>query len=306
MDLTPNPELAAALVAEIDAALAGNRWALRPTASGVLRLYAGASLVHTAHLMIEIQAAAEREEEVVARILGRAQFEAYLVGLYLHYGGKDALDALASDYRHSLDAWASDIDNYRAMVAADKKRISRRNRGIRRSNAHRTIHNLNYPDREPLQPIPEVRQPTFEPIDLDLSPPLLRWRHVPPAGLPLREVAERLNRLLREHGDGAAAMEVTYNYVYRSLSTFGAHTNVTVLDSYITDRERHFRRLSAKTTAPPMAGAVARGAIVLAAFLAEKVLEREADDGHLPIARAVCEAPLEVTRTMPPGDNVDW
>jgi hypothetical protein len=290
---TPNSDLAAALVAEIASALGRDRWAVRPTASGILRLYCGASLTHTANLMIQIQAAANREEEIVARILGRAQFEAYLIGLYLHYGGEEALDALASDYRHSLKAWAHDIDNYRAMVAAEKERISRRNERIRRANRHRTARNLKYPDCEPLELIPELAEPTFESIDLDLSAPLLRWSHVRPADLPLREVVGRLNRLLREDGDRAAAMELTYNYVYRSLSTFGAHTNVNVLDGYITGRERNFRRVSAKTTNPPMAGAVAGGAIVLCAFLAQSVLGHEADDGRLPIATAICEAAID-------------
>ena len=296
-----NDTTVARLVDEIDHAFSLDRWALLPTAGGTVRLYTGAGLRHTTYLMTEIHGAAARGADTIARILGRAQFEATLVTQYLHHGGETALDAIGADYHATLISWAADINQFNAMVAAEKRRIAKRNKAIRKSNTDRAAYNLKHPDGEQLELIAELPQPGFEPIDLDLTHPIYNASVIPPARLPLRGITQPLNALLRDKGDLAAAMEVSYNYVYRSLSTFGAHTNLSVLDSYITDRERNFLRLSERSTAPPMADAIEYTSIVLTAFLAMQILEPEVEHGLLPVAAAVWQKAEE--RANPAEDE---
>jgi hypothetical protein len=285
-----NDEVVAALLEELAAGFAASRWAIIVTTGGLHRLHVGAAVRHTAYLMREIQAAVNRGDELVARILGRAQFEAFLIGLYLHHGGPDALEALAAGYHQALRSWAADIDQYNAKVTAARKAARKSNKRIRKANLNRDRHNTDHPEREPLPLLSLVPEPPLDLMDFNLEVPIGRADVVEAEGLPLREVVERLNRLFAEMGDPGGAVEVSYNYVFRALSTLGAHTTISVLDSYITGQDRNFIRVGNQMNAPPMGPGIAATAIVLTAFLGLTAMEPEADSGLLPSIVEVCAA----------------
>ncbi len=174
------------------------------------------------------------------------------------------------------------------MVRASTKALRKRNRGIRRNNRDRLAHNDKHPDRPSLALNPELPLPEMQTIDFDLGPALLASEGFEAKALPLRELASR--PLLRTAGDGSAAAELSYNIVFRGLPTLGAHTNLWVVDSYITDRDRNFARVADSMQVSPMAPAVELGGIVLTAFLLLVVLEQEAEVGDLPMASTVAAA----------------
>ena len=76
LDVRTNAETAAALLAEIDAALDGPRWRLRPdTEGGQSQLYVAACLRHTAMTLADVIANAARNADMAVRGLARSMFE---------------------------------------------------------------------------------------------------------------------------------------------------------------------------------------------------------------------------------------
>lgn len=276
--------LAKKLAAEVDAAFRSSRWAVPETTAGILKLYRGAALRHAIALLKDLLDCAKRDSEVAARILGRAHYEATIVGLYVHHGGMTALEQVGGDYVASLKQWQADMDAYNNSLRAALDRAHKRNRSIRRANANRTTFNIANPELPQLELLTEVRVAKQAPLDLDLQPVILAAGDFEPQRLPLRESASRLGRLLRDANDDTAAGEVSYNIVFRSLSTMGAHTNLWVLDAYIAERHKVLLRVGDRLGAKSLIPAITRAAVVLTAFLTLTVLADEADDGNLPTA----------------------
>lgn len=63
------------------------------------RLYDAAALRHTCSLLRSIARSALDEDEFAIRILGRAHVEAWLTGIYLHFGGNAAIERIAAEHR---------------------------------------------------------------------------------------------------------------------------------------------------------------------------------------------------------------
>jgi hypothetical protein len=97
------------LVDEVDTELRSDRWVIRSTSrSGYVRLCAGALLWRCCELLKDVHSAIENEREMATRILHRAFHEAWLVGLFVQYGGEDALTTIQADMVATYQAQAND------------------------------------------------------------------------------------------------------------------------------------------------------------------------------------------------------
>ena len=80
------------LLREVDEAFDSDKWAILDCGREHVTwlLYDGAALRHCCRLLYEIEVAAAACLELSVRLLGRAHLEAWLVALYVHFGGYEA------------------------------------------------------------------------------------------------------------------------------------------------------------------------------------------------------------------------
>jgi hypothetical protein len=266
-----------ALNEEVGRLLSSDRWALLTLPHVLPRAYQGAALRHYCSLLLDIDDARVLEREVRLRLLARAHLEAWMVAMFLFFGGYDALVEVAGDYRYNAQAQQHSFDQYNAHLAAEIKNVTKRNETIRAANANRGRWNANHPEERHLDMIDELPLPTRTPIELDLSDHLamMEASGVPPAKLPLATLADRLNALSRESEGGDPTFDTTYSVAYRSLSSLGgAHPTIWVLQTYLSqEREDGFFVRTEPTTQPPssMAASICRTALMTTAYLATRV-----------------------------------
>ena len=168
-------------------------------------------------LLEDIYHASEENRETTSRILSRAHFESWLVGMYLALAEDEALDALASDYSAKANAWKSQLTEYNNAIEQRKKAARKRNKGIRKSNAHRAIRNERYSDKEPLPILAEVPLPNKEPLQFQIEDVLAgASTDVPPRDLVLKNTATRVDQLLEQTGSDLT-VEAIYIVAYRSM-----------------------------------------------------------------------------------------
>jgi hypothetical protein len=97
-------------------------------------LYDGAALRHCCRLLYEIEVAAAAGLELSVRMLGRAHMEAWLVALYLHFGGYQALLKVAQDARHSLEGIELEARQFDEWLAAEKTAARKSGRKVAATN----------------------------------------------------------------------------------------------------------------------------------------------------------------------------
>jgi hypothetical protein len=113
----------ARLLLEADAALSADRWAIINNGSPRTRhrLYDAAALRHTCSLLRSIARAALDEDELAVRILSRAHVEAWLTGIYLHFGGNAAVEGVAADTRNETEITNAAISRYDKQYLAARR-----------------------------------------------------------------------------------------------------------------------------------------------------------------------------------------
>jgi len=223
-------EYVRSLVDEVDAELRSDRWViLTGTRSGIVRLYAGALLWHCCELLRDIHAAIEGEREMATRILHRAFHEAWMMGLYIQYGGEEAVKAVVADMKATHLAQKRDAADYNAQLKKERKEARR----IRRVNKSTEQWNLEHPDLPPRSLLTEVPEPQRPPLDLSI-PALDRFGEIEAHSLNVQEVTRRLNRLGKNiEVGGDEHFGVVYTVGYRTLSSIGPHPNLEVIESYV-------------------------------------------------------------------------
>lgn len=171
--------------------------------------------------------------EFVMRVLGRNFVETWLKGLYLTWAGEEALDALAGDYQSAVEKTTNAVAAYNDAIGAAARAASRQNRGARSANVDRKNRNELYPDLPPLPLVDEIPRSPRQKLMVDLSGALAGAQtDVSADDMLLVEVARRVDQLADERGDNVSA-EAVYVAVYRALSTYGGHTSLALLDSYL-------------------------------------------------------------------------
>jgi hypothetical protein len=226
----------AAVVAEVRAELARDRWAVLPNPRAVARIHAAAGLAHCCALAEEVIAAHQRGSELVARTLARSLFETWLVAYYIHHGGVEALEAVAGAYHHSIATQHGVIQEHDEALRREHRQVRRRNRKIETANAGIAEWNRRNPESQPKKMHDLLPKPRGVFVGWDDIGWLKSIPKVPPARLPLTEMVNRLRLLTREAGQ-EELFDVSYHLAYRGLSNFGAHANLFVLNAYLDHRE---------------------------------------------------------------------
>lgn len=158
-------ELAASLLAEIDAILSSNAWVIydQGEVSTKVKAYGAASLRHSARLTREIMDAVSQNQELTLRILGRAQIEALLFGLYVHYGGAYALGKMAGDLRQANETLIDEFRRWNRWLVRERFRTLRLTRRLEKQNAKIYMKNLvaGVEKQIPLRELPYVPRPSY-------------------------------------------------------------------------------------------------------------------------------------------------
>jgi hypothetical protein len=136
------------LLGEVDEAFNSDRWAILDSRRqhATWLLYDGAALRHCCRLLYEIEVAATAGLELSVRMLGRAHMEAWLVALYIHFGGYEALLRVAQDARHSLEGIELEARQFDAWLAAEKTAARKSGRKVAKTNGGIAQWNEKNPD----------------------------------------------------------------------------------------------------------------------------------------------------------------
>ena len=229
------PGLIAQVITEVREALASDRWVVLPNDRMVAAVHAAAGLSHCCVLAEEIVSAHDRGSEMTGRILSRALFETWLVSVYIHHGGVEALIAVGDAYHHSLQVQNEVVRVHDDQLRTARSKVRKRNAKIAKTNQGIEEWNRRHPDQSPKQLHEQIPEPAGVLIGLDLSEGLRRIPTRSPKPLPLMTLVDRLRRLTREAGK-EESFDAAYHLAYRGLSSLGAHANLFVLNSYLDDR----------------------------------------------------------------------
>lgn len=285
----------AAMSIEVDEALRSNRFALvLRNEDTVAELEAAAALRHACNLATSVIRAHQAGEEMAGRILARAIFETWLVGLYLHFGRGEAASHLARARAAALSRWQRASNERDTQIRLMRKKLRKRNKAIASNNRHLEVWNAAHPDDlKPLEPL--LAEPQQELIELRLRGANPNLVFANDSDLNYSDLVSKVHRLSAAAGEEHDPA-VVYSYVYRGLSNLGAHPTVDVLDNYIDDRRGQgvFARVAREFQLASLATANAATAFLLTADLAMKVLGRRG----LP-ATACVEGFRRYERAMP-------
>ncbi len=221
------------LLDEVDEAFNADRWAVlnaRREHSTWL-LYDGAALRHCCRLLYEIETAATAGLELSARMLSRAHMEAWFVALYIHYGGHDALLKVAQDSRQELEGIEREAQEFNTWLATEKERATERGMKVARNNDGMAKWNAANPEAPAKTLLDEPYVPKLSTINVDLTEAIDGLSAHPAQGLPIKNIVDVLTGLGPQKGFSRESLRPMY-VIYRTLSTIGTHTNISILDAY--------------------------------------------------------------------------
>ena len=222
------------LLAEVDEAFESDRWAILDRGTEHVRwlMYDGAVLRHCCRLLYEMEVAAAANLELAVRLLARAHLEAWFVGLYIHYGGIEAVERVAQDTRYSLEGTQNDASQFDQWLAAEQKSARKRVKKVERANKGIEQWNEAHPDApaKPLLDQPYV--PQLQPTGLDLSDRIAAFGDYEARPLPVSEIVDALSKLAPEKGFGLESFRPLY-VIYRVLSSIGTHASLNILEAYL-------------------------------------------------------------------------
>ena len=202
------------------------------------------------------------------RLLYRAFHEAWLMGLYVQYGGLEATMAIEADMKASFQAQLDDAVRYDRALKKERKRAAK----VREQNEKIAEWNTEHPELPPRNYLPIVPEPKRLPINLAM-PILDRFVGIQAKKLSLPDVVSRLNELGESLDDGNEHFGIVYTMGYRTMSSIGPHPNLEVIQSYFdSTRVTNFVRLERRVRTPSAADLVNQLTLQQAAHLSFRVL----------------------------------
>ena len=227
----------ARLLTEASDALSADCWAIINRSQSTLhRLYDAAALRHTCVLLRRIAGAALDQDELTVRILGRAHMKAWLTGIYLHFGGHDALQRIAADTLHETTIMNNALTQYDEKLRKARNEARRRHGKIRADNARKALWNAQHPDEPPKPLLYEPHIPQRQEVGID--PRIADFAGIQARSLSLNQIADALTKL--GSGHGFAREDFTQPYLhYRFLSAASVHPSLHLYDSYF-EQPGHF------------------------------------------------------------------
>lgn len=278
---SPTPEQltdgTACLLAELDEAFATSRWAVLDRGTEHVRwlLYDGAALRHCCRLLYEMEIAAVADLELGVRLLARTHLEAWFVGLYIHYGGFEAVERVAQDTRYSLEGTQNEASQFDQWLLGEQKSARKRAQKVERANKGIVQWNGAHPDApaKPLLALPYV--PQLRPTGLDLSDRIAVFGDYEARPLSVSEIVDALTKLAPEKGFGFESFRPVY-IIYRVLSTVGTHTSLNILEAYLMPgKSGGFIRIAPQPINGSMIDIGRITALHATAFLARAVLREQ-------------------------------
>jgi hypothetical protein len=221
------------LLGEVDEAFSSDRWAILDThrQHATWLLYDGAALRHCCRLLYEIEVAAAAGLELSVRMLGRAHMEAWLVALYIHFGGYEALLKVAQDARHSLEGIELEARQFDEWLAAEKTAARKSGGKVATTNGGIAQWNEKNPDVPPKPLLDEPYVPQLSPAGLDLSSLIEGFGPHEAQGLSVSEIVDTLTKWGPEKGFSRESFRPIY-LIYRTLSAIGTHASMHILGTY--------------------------------------------------------------------------
>jgi len=234
------------------------------------RAFALAGLSHTCVLLERLDAERRTGDDMVARVLARAHWEAYVVSTYLHYGGLDAYLDLAGSARKALRTQHTRISAANQRIVKNRERLETINSSRREHNKGIAARNARTGENIPMLEL--VSLPSELPLPFDLGPILAQMTSVQEARFSIEDMERRAFKLAAE-AEGEHVRELSnYDFLYRSLSFLGAHPTHWVLERYLAIPGLMIHVLPVADVAPLAETAVFSG-LGLTAFLAGRVLQ---------------------------------
>jgi hypothetical protein len=240
------------LVDEVSAILSTPRWAILNSGTERTKwlLYDAAALRHCCRLLYEMNVAAQTGQEFAVRLLARAHLEAWLIGLYIHFGEFEAVERLAQDTRHNLEATNNDAASFDGWLVGEQKNTRKRVRRVNRANDNISRRNEENPGLAAMELHEAPYVPQMRTTGLDLGEQIAEFANYDAQPLAISELVDLLSKLAREKGFGKESFRPIY-IIYRVLSAIGTHATLTLFESY-------FIRKGFVHTAPaPINGSVA-------------------------------------------------
>jgi hypothetical protein len=221
------------LLGEVDEAFSSDRWAILDSGRehATWLLYDGAALRHCCRLLYEIEVAAAAGLELSVRMLGRAHMEAWLVALYIHFGGYEALLKVAQDARHSLEGIELEARQFDQRLAAEKTAARKSGRKVAKANGGIAQWNEKNPDVPPKPLLDEPYVPQLSPAGLDLTSLIEGFGPHEAQDLSVSEIVDALTKWGPEKGFSRESFRPVY-LIYRTLSAIGTHASMHILDAY--------------------------------------------------------------------------
>lgn len=259
------------LLKEVDSAFASDRWAILDGASdhATWLLYDGAALRHCCRLLDEIEGAAASQLEFAVRNLGRAHMETWLVGLYIHFGGYEALTRVTQAALLGLESIDLEGKQFDERLVADKKAARRSGQKVARANGGIEQWNQSHPG-EPPKPIhDEPYVPQLSLVGIDLARLIAEFGELEAQELRVSEIVDVLTKWGPEKGFGRESFRSIY-LVYRMLSAIGTHATLHVLEPYLS--RGRFVRVTPHPASDSAIDSVRITSLYGAAYLAGQVL----------------------------------
>ena len=184
------------LLGEIDETFSSDMWAILDSGRQhtTWLLYDGAALRHCCRLLYEIEAAAAAGLELSVRMLGRAHMEAWLVALFIHFGGYEALLKVAQDARHSLEGIELEARQFDEWLAAEKTAARKSGMRVAKTNSGIAQWNEKNPDVPPKPLLDEPYVPQLSSTGLDLSSLIEGFGSHEAQGLSVSEIVDALTK----------------------------------------------------------------------------------------------------------------
>ncbi|MFE9454691.1 hypothetical protein [Streptomyces sp. NPDC006739] len=267
------------LLAEVHEAFTSDRWAILDSGRERAKwlVYDGAALRYCCQLLREMEVSAGLGLEFAVRTLGRAHMEAWLLSLYIHFGGYPAVVRVGQDARYSLEGLDREAKAFNEQLAEQKEAALRRTDKVRRANEGITRRNRERVAGTPETPLLDVPHvPRLEPNIVDLSALIAGFDPHAARKLSVSEIVDTLTMWAPRLGFGNESFRPVY-LIYRWLSTVGTHATMHILDSYVDygTGKSWFVRIAPETTTGSAIDSTLATTLYATAFAAEWVLSAQ-------------------------------
>jgi hypothetical protein len=269
------------VVDEIRAALDDRKSILIPHPDRFPDALALAGLAHCCILLEELDDLRVMGNDFVAYLVARGCVETWLTASWLFLTGEEGQTLLEGSYARALRIQNRKILDSIEQVKRNRKEILRSRRKVERANEGIRLGNERNGTNKPLLTMPDL-PPEAGNLASGLEAHLRQVKDVAEAKVSYETMADQLGPLALQAGIGGGNWSDLYNVVYRSLSTWGAHPSIWVLNAYLDEDKPHMLHVRPMVPAEGRADTATFDTIQLVVMLAAEVFKKLGiDDAHM-------------------------